>query len=269
MNINIPDSLQKLIILIGIISIITGLYVTKELTESYSLKFDKFDKIQDKVTLDSYILKLDKRNLIKKSNELSERYKIKNPIISTDSTMSFTATFSGNKNEIIVSNSLDKIWNNYIKKRNNFEILIKTKEIELKNLNEDETVINSRKKLYYFILSLGILFFLTGVFAWMIDNLTNIENIIIIQTEKVYKYCQSCGQNFSSIRKYGTEKDKTKNLGFCIKCYKNGKFNNSKLTKEEFFAEKKEEIKSYSWLSKKFLMNRFKSLERWNENNYN
>lgn len=267
MSINIPDSLPKLFILLGIICIAVGLYVEKELSENYSSRFDKFDEIQDAVTLDSYVLSIEKENLKKRAQQLSEMYNVVNPIVESDSTMTFTQTFAGDKHKIIITDSLNTHWNNYIRNKQNLEILVERKRIELENLKNKEEVLDSKREFYGTFLEIGLFFFIVGIVAWTLDNSKPIVRILK-QNDKIYKYCQSCGFKFTSIRPYGTEKNKAQNLAFCINCYKKGKFKEPELTKEEFINRKKEEIKDKGYFSRKILMARFHTLERWNEDYY-
>lgn len=267
MSINIPDSLPKLLVLIGIIGIAVGVYMEKELTENYYSKFDKFDEIQDAVTLESYIVELDRENLLRRSQQLAKMYELENPIIENDSIITFQQTFSGDKNKVILTDSLIIYWNNYTRKKVNLDILKKRKEIKLKNIESEEKILDSRRDFYSIFLNIGIVVFILGIGTWAIESPLESEKIVK-QTDKIYKYCQSCGHNFTSIRSYGTEKDKTRNVAFCIECYKKGKLKEPELTKEDFINRKKEEIKNMNWLSKKILIVRFKSLERWNKDSY-
>ncbi|MFN5024385.1 MAG: zinc ribbon domain-containing protein [Bacteroidota bacterium] len=41
---------------------------------------------------------------------------------------------------------------------------------------------------------------------------------------KKYKYCQSCGKNYSAMRLNGKDKNGNYNPAFCIDCYDNGEF---------------------------------------------
>lgn len=267
MSINIPDSLPKLLVLLGLIGMAVGIYVEKELTENYYTKFDKFDEIQDAVTLESYVVELEKKNLLERAKQLSQSLDIENLIEEKDSIISFIRVFSGDKKRVILTDSLDKYWNSYLKKQKSLDILLKKKEIQQANINSEEKIMDSRKEFYGTFFGIGLLFFILGIGTWALDNSTPSEKIIK-QNDKIYKFCQSCGFKFSSIRPYGTEKNKTQNLAFCIECYKKGKISEPELTKEDFINRKKEEIKNKGWLSKKILMARFHSLERWNKDSY-
>lgn len=266
MNITIPDSLPKLLVLIGIIAMAFGIYVDKELDEEYYNKFDRFDKIQDAVTLESYLVKLEKKDLLERARQLSKCINTENPIKDNDSIISFLKVFSGDKRKVLITDSLEKYWNRYITKQKKLDILIKKKEIQLKNLNSEEKLRDSRKEYYNSFFNLGLLFFIMGIFSWYLERL-NISNEIK-QNKQKYNYCQSCGYKFSSIRPYGTEKNNKENFAFCIECYNKGKMNEPELTKEEFINRKKEEIKHKNWFTRKILMARFNKLERWNKNKY-
>jgi hypothetical protein len=267
MNLNIPDSLPKLLVLLGIIGIAVGVYMEKEITDTYYAKFEKFDEIQDAVTLKNYIIELDRQNLIKRSEQLSERYNTENPIFDGDSIMTFERTFTGDKVKVLLTDSLAGYWDNYIKKKANLEILRKRKELKLANIEVEEKILDSRREFYGIFLGVGILVFILGIGTWAIDSTS--ESIEIIpQNQKVYKYCQSCGHNFTAVRTYGTEKNKKTNHAFCKGCYKRGKFVEQALSKEDFIKRKKEEIKDFNWLTKKILLIRFNKIERWNKKSY-
>ncbi|WP_432410947.1 zinc ribbon domain-containing protein [Rasiella sp. SM2506] len=268
MSINIPDSLPKLLILLGIIGVAFGIFIDKELSEKYSSRFDKYDKIQDSVVLRTFTIELEREKLLQRSEELSETYKVENPIVYyVDSSMVFTRTFSGNKDKKIVTDSLDQYWDSYVEKKAALKILTKRQEIELENLKEKEEIIDGKKDFYGAFLGIGFILFILGISTWIFDNITPVEKPIK-QNEKIYRYCQSCGYNFNSMKPYGTEKNKSKSNAFCKDCYKKGKFTEPNLTKKEFLEIKKKEVKKKWWLSKKLLMTRFKNLERWNKNDY-
>ena len=267
MSINIPDSLPKLIILIGIIGIAVGIYMKEELTENYYSKFDKYDEIQDAVTLEKYLVELEQENLIRRSRQLSRIFELENPIKNQDSIITFEQTFSGNKKKVLLTDSLSTYWNMYAKKKAGLDILKKREEIKFKNIESEKKILNNRLYFYNLFLELGIFLFILGTGVWAID-ITLDSRKIIKQTEKIYTFCQSCGHNFTSIRTYGTEKDKSNNLAFCIECYQKGKLKEPELTKEDFINRKKENIKGLNWPKKQILIRRFEKLERWNKESY-
>jgi hypothetical protein len=255
MSINIPDSLPKLIILVGIICIAAGLYMKEELTENYYSKFDKFDEIQDAFELENFVVELELENLIKRSHQLSEMFELENPIKSQDSIITFEQTFSGNKKKVLLTDSLNIYWSNYVKNKASLDILKKRMDIKSENIEIEKKILDSRKYLYGFYLEFGIVFFILGVNIWLLDIYFESKKIIK-QTDKVFNFCQSCGHNFTSIRTNGTEKDKSNNFAFCIECYKKGKLKEPELTNEDFINRKKIKIKNLNWLSRKVLMKR-------------
>jgi hypothetical protein len=263
MNISIPDTLPKFLILIGIICIAVGGYVDKELLEKYYNKFDRFDEIQDEVALENFVIELEKEKLIKLSNQLSNKYNVQNPIVVNDSLIIFNQIISGGKYEVIVSDSIDHYWNKYLIRKENLKILEKRKELNLDNFEAEERILESNRNFYNEVLGIGIVFFILGVSTWIFDVYSSPDKIK--QTEKMYRFCQSCGHHFSSFRLYGTNKDKTQNLALCIECYRNGKIKDPELSKNEFLELKRKEIKDLNWLNRVILMKRFKSLERWNK----
>lgn len=267
MSLNIPDSIPKLFVLIGIIGLAVGFYVEKELTEDYYTKFDKFAEIQDLVKLESYIVDLELDNLIERSKQLSKIYNLENPISEKDSTITFNQTFFGDKKKVELTDSLSPYWDNYIKKKKKLDILNKRREIKSRNIDSEEKLMNSRREFYSTFSIIGSIILVSGLFSWAIEGSSKSKRLIK-QSDKLYDNCQSCGHNFSSIRHYGSENDKTENFAFCIDCYKNGEFQEPDLTREDFLKRKKEILKKSNWFTRRILMVRFRNLERWNKNNY-
>jgi hypothetical protein len=148
MSLNIPDSIPKLFVLIGIIGIAVGLYVEKELTENYYTKFDKFDEIQDLVKIERYNVDLELETLIERSKQLSKIFNLENPISKNDSVVTFNQTFFGDKNTVALTDSLTLYWDSYIKKKKQLDILNKRKEIKSKSIDNEEKLMNSRREFY-------------------------------------------------------------------------------------------------------------------------
>jgi hypothetical protein len=148
MSLNIPDSIPKLFVLIGIIGIAVGLYVEKELTENYYTKFDKFDEIQDLVKIERYNVELELETLIERSKQLSKIFNLENPISKNDSVVTFNQTFFGDKNTVALTDSLTLYWDSYIKKKKQLDILNKRKEIKSKSIDNEEKLMNSRREFY-------------------------------------------------------------------------------------------------------------------------
>ena len=103
----------------------------------------------------------------------------------------------------------------------------------MKNEDENFTI----EHISYSVFAIfGVLLLLVGYigmehFQKLQQQLTEID---ILQKNTKYKNCQSCGRNFSSIIKHGKELDGSENLAFCIDCYDNGVFKETKFNLERF-----------------------------------
>lgn len=269
MNINIPDKLYKLLTLIGLILIGYSFYNTEFIEQKYFSEIDKHREIKDSLLLSEMIIKNEKETLIKISNSLSKKYDVKNPITYSDSTVSFNRILSGPKNDLAVSDSLNNLWNDYLTNSFKLDLISKKLEFSKKYLDEEENLKKAYFDNYNEIRNFGFFIFLLGILLWSADiPALQKDRKLIKQGDKIYSFCQSCGKKFSSVLKYGTNKDKSKNYAFCNCCYKKGKFTNPNLTKEEFIETSMESIKKRNWLYKRILKNRLNDLERWSENIY-
>ncbi len=251
MDINIPDKIYKLFVLLGII--IIG-YSEIQLSD----KIGNWEKDFNKITTERNLFELEK---------ISADFEFEK----TESSVDYYSDFVEKSNE-------QKIKNIYIDSL----LILRTKLLFLKKenainskkaeqfsskftiLKEDLSRINESSKAQH---NIGIILFSLGILMWMIDE-TKVSQILLKQNEKLYPWCQSCGKKFSSIIKYGTNKDSSNNYAFCKNCYIKGKFSNPNITKDEFLENIKNEIISKSWWSKIILMDRFRTLERWNDNKY-
>lgn len=85
-------------------------------------------------------------------------------------------------------------------------------------------------------------------------------------SEKVNKLCQSCTMPLKNGKNSGTEKDGSKSLDYCYKCYENGKFVCEEATLEDMreivLQHMKKEMKIPRFVGKIFTVN-MKNLKRW------
>lgn len=269
MNINIPDKISKLFVLIGVILIGYSFYDNDNSEKNYFTKIDKLNELKDSSAVCGLISKEKMENIKLVSENLSIKYDVKDPIVENgDSTITFRRTLVGNEQQILVSDSINKLWEKYkyFKFR---EKLMDEKITRYSAVLKDEKALN---KSYHdangVLQKAGFILFFIGLFIWVIDSPDGEKDILVNLQDKLYSNCQSCGKKFTSSRKYGKEIDSSNNLAFCEDCYNEGKFTNSELTKEEFIEKANEEIKNKNWLAKWILKNRFKNLERWNRNQY-
>lgn len=269
MNINIPDKLYKLLALIGLILIGYSIYNIDFVEKKYFSEIYDHRKIRDSLLLTEMIIKNKKETLIKIANSLSIKYDTENPVTYTDSTLSFTRILNGQKNELTVSDSLDNLWNDYLNFSFKMDLINKKLSFSEKYLEEKEKLKKQYFDNYDEIKNFGIFLFILGIILWSVDTPSNKkENKILKQQDKLYPFCQSCGEKFTSILKYGTNKDKSENYAFCRNCFKKGKFTNPDLTKEELIKNSMELNHNKNWLIKKLLKNSFNDLERWNNDKY-
>ncbi len=85
-------------------------------------------------------------------------------------------------------------------------------------------------------------------------------------SEKINKFCQSCGMPLKKGANSGTEKDGSKSLDYCYKCYENGKFIGEDATleamREIVLNHMKKEMKIPRFIGKILTAN-MKNLKRW------
>jgi len=264
MSINIPDKIYKLLILVGIICVAYGMYSIEKHERYYFDKIDQLDGLNDSISITELRIENKIKNIENIADNLSKTYEEKNPITSTDSTILFNRVLKGNEKALIISDSLQKLWTDYINSKFELKLLKKKQSLTDKHLESEKKIKESYVDIYGELWDVGFVLFSIGILLWTFDsNEKSFSKNIIKQNEKVYSHCQSCGKDFSSMRKYGTNKDKSTNFAFCIKCYRKGHFENSKLTKDEFSKEFLAEFEQKSWLTKAFVKRRLGGLERW------
>lgn len=267
MSITIPDSIPKLFVFIGLFLIGYSFYQSDINSNKLDVKFEKNSKLQDTLDLQKLILKRKIKLLEEKSAYLSRKYSVENPISVNDSIMSFYRNFNGNRADILVLDSIQKSWDDY--STMNFKVDLTIQKIQNANKNTSLKIktFNYEEEYLQELKTIGFVLFFIGIFGW-----TNLENKksrkIKEKLEQSYKFCQSCGEKFSSMVKFGTEKDKELNKVFCIKCYKKGKFTNPDLTKQDFKIIYEKKIKDIGLFRKQILRGRFYELERWKNDNY-
>ncbi|ESU19465.1 hypothetical protein FEDK69T_31340 [Flavobacterium enshiense DK69] len=265
MSINIPDKISKLLVLLGILLIVFGVYRSEQSDEKYFEKIDLYNQWRDSISINE--LKIDNHlnNLKSVSKDLAIKYGVKNPIYSKDSTTHFNQILSGDKNAVLVSDSINKIWILY--EQSQFENKLYHKKADMldENLKVEKKYSENNQKAFSKIILLGFIFFLIGLFVWMTDENVNTE---VKQSDKIYKWCQSCGKSFNSMKINGLNKNGEQNLAFCQFCYDNGEFTSPNLTKEDFLSQVNENLESKSWLTKRLVKARLNNLERWKKDIY-
>lgn len=270
MNINIPDKFYKLFVLIGILLVGYSYYQMDREERIYFEKIDGYNKVQDSLAIAVFIRNYKLNEIKRKADRISETYCVDNPLVEMDSILKFSKKLNGTKEELLVSDSIDVLWENFQVHKFKIELLKKREEIESKQLEDAKKLKSSYFKIYKVLQESGFYLLFIGMFLWVIDqpwiNAKSKESKK--QFEKIYSFCQSCGMKFSPIRAYGTEKNKDSNYSFCKNCFKDGKFTNKELTHEEVITSARETTKHKNWFYRKLLGNRLSKLERWKQNEY-
>jgi len=265
MNVIIPDKIYKLFILIGIILVAYTTVSDTQLEKSFTKKTNELINIGDSLKIVNFKLNFEKQQLLDNARIISKKYSVENPISYNDSTVIFNRILVGTNNEVKVTDLINPHWEKFSTKRYKFELENKKFEYYTRNIGYRTDSINKEFSYNFDLRRLGICSFILGVFLWLLDRPKD-KKALINQKEKLYRFCQSCGQNFSSVREYSKRKNKEYNYAFCLNCYCKGKFKEPELTKEEAFKSTYSEIENKNFISKLLLYLRLNSLERWNKN---
>lgn len=265
MNLNLPDSLSKLLVLIGIILI--GFYVLSsvEMEKEYMEVFKGLDKVQDSIELMKVKRRIMLESLVEKAKDSSEKYNIDIPITQTDTTATFVITYSGNPSQVLVSKSLHPLWLDYVEAGEQIDIAEAKLEIEKENHTAAIENRNWEQTNNYIPLGIfGTILLTIGGIWWYEENKRkNFKKI----DDVFYEYCQSCCKKFSAMVLYGRNKDKSENFAFCKGCFDKGKFKEPDLTKE-ILIERIEKDENLSAKKKKKIKLRVDELLRWKKHHY-
>lgn len=268
----IPDNFYKFLVLLGIFLIGYALVEEKEITNSYNNKRLDFNLSIDSFTLKklSYIHNRDKT--VSKAGAIAKHHKIKNPISISDSTFAINYVYSLNdNNELALADTFNLLYQEI--EDANFQLTMQDTLSDIKKdaLKEAESELNDGEaKIIAPIMVLGAILLLGGAIGLMWQQ--NIQDEILKNQlggkNKYYKYCQSCGRKFSSMRENGKNSDGTINIAFCVTCYSDGKFTEPDLTYIEFLKKGEDERKKMSRWKRATILTRFEKLERWNKDEY-
>lgn len=267
----IPDNFYKFCLYIGLI-ILGYIFINSfEYQNAYNSKVDYSNSYIDSLKINKLYQERKKELMIDISENLSKRYAIENPIKTTDSTASFSYVLKGTKEEFVVSDSINKIWNKYSDGEFQIELLNKKIEMTQKNLEIEEGFFKRRQYLYLAMFVLGITLAFFGFIG--MGNLQKLQDKLIeleIKSKNIkYNFCQSCGKNFNSMRENSKDHNGEINFAFCTDCFDNGVFTENIKNREEFELKMEEELsRCKNKKERNILAKRFKSLERWNIDEY-
>lgn len=129
---------------------------------------------------------------------MSTKYQTKNPgTVQSDSTILFDRVLSGNKIDVMVSDSINKLWINYKKNKFRQETLQKKMNQYSSRIDREEDLRSGFLNNIEILSIIGMLFITVGLCIWMIDETISNGQYNIKQNEKLYRSCQSCGIRFS------------------------------------------------------------------------
>ncbi len=262
MNINIPDKLYKLIILVGALLIVFGSYKIETSEENYFGELDKYRTLRDSINILTLKIEKKKNDLVNISDNLSNTYDVENPISQNDSTIFFQRIITGTQNKLTVSDSIQKLWVDY--KNSTFQLDLLDKKLSFADgyLEEEKQLKESYLNSFVEIRDIGFILFFLGCFAWLIDTEVDPKKRIK-QFEKVYTFCQSCSRDFSSMRTYGSNNDDSFNYAFCSECYNKGQFTEPNLTKIQAKERFMKNLKIKNWFINLLAKIQFAKTERW------
>lgn len=268
MNLTIPDKLHKFLVLIGSILIAFIYYQKENVEKEYGNKIDSNYQLVDSIQVQIKKLEFQSKEMIKKSESLSRKYNVENPLThDKKSNLLFSRVLNGSELDVIVSDSIDKEWKKYGKNEAEIYLLIEKSKIVDKRLNNEEKNKNIKLENLNSYENIGIFFLVIGLIIWVFIeipvNKNESEHYSKKIEERTYIDCQSCGNKFTSLRKYGKEVNGENNYGFCNSCYQDGKFIDDELTIKDVLNDTKKRIKNKDWIERIIILNKIKKLERW------
>lgn len=269
MNLTVPDKLHKFLVLIGSI-LVAFIYFQKEnVYKEYENRIDSNNRFIDSIEVQIKKLEFESKEMVKYANSLSLKHNVENPLKQDKKlNLEFSRVLKGSESEVMVSDSIQKYWNKYGKNEAETSLLIEKSKIIDERLNEEREYKNDKIENLNSYENIGMFFLVIGLLMWIFIefpvNNEEIEHYSKKIEDRTYRECQSCGNRFTSLRKYGKEITGENNYAFCSSCYENGKFTNEELTFEDVVNDIKKKIKKKDWIERTIILNRIKKLERWN-----
>lgn len=229
---SLPDSVAKLLTLIGLAMIIWSTYSFLNARENYEKQRIDFNKLIHTLNNERDFLKRELKDINEDAETYSKKMALPNPLVISDSGYTFTITYRGNSNVVVLSDTISHLLEKYKSKRK--EIDTKDADLSVQRYALDETG-KSFNELQIFLgvsFVLGIFSFWGGFLLWDRSEVTK-DSILSRQHIGLPTFsnnCQSCGRKFDSIIKRGTEADLSTNYHYCNECFSNGNFSDPSLT---------------------------------------
>lgn len=266
MNIpSIPDNFYKILVMLGLAIIIYSQYEYEknfQKRQNEEIEYAKrIDDLNEKIAKNEFLL----TQIKDKSNIISNRNDIENPLILEDTQVLFKRLIKGDSKSEKFNDSINFLFleykeaDFYIKQLSNKIIA----ERKTESLKEEILKVEADIKDQYF--DIGLVIVLLGGLGMYIQQSRNdkLLKLQISSYNSLYTNCQSCGKEFNLMIPKGTDSKGGIFDGFCIKCFENGQFTNPDLTKQDVLNDIfiRKNIKSN--IIKKIIELRVSQLERW------
>lgn len=262
----IPDNIYKFFLLAGSILFAYGIYLEDIKYAEYNNTVDNYISGLDSLELKLLISEHEGKRLLAASDIVAKRYGVENPIKRDSSMYIFEQTISGDSMYVKASDSIAKLWLAF--QHNNFLVKLYEKKVvqQQQRLKSSERDLDNATYQTNAFLILAFIFLISGAVALL--RFQGVQDALLTRQLKekpnLYDHCQSCGKNFSAVRTYGSNADKSKSYAFCSSCFQEGKFTRPDLTWSEFIASAQPAIdKRKNKIGKWLLRTRLQNLERW------
>lgn len=266
----IPDSIDKIILLIGVVIIYFGFNSRETIQNEHQSATETVYQLQDSVKTIQTELKFVQDHLIRKSNEISAQLGLDNPITFKNGQFYFQKSFNSSKNENELTQLLIPYWDDFGQEEKRLTLfssnLLNKAKIN-RNVIDDYPIEISSNNNY---IAVGVIIFIIGFVLMFIQSNKNNKLFYYTIREKgeISNYCQSCSKKFNSIVTPGSNSNGSINYSFCKECYFDGNFVKSN---DQAFEDIIFEINSDGNLNeneKKAAIKKMSNRERWKPNKY-
>lgn len=273
MNINsLPDTFYKVLVYLGIAMIVYGFIFVQNETINFEKERLTYNSTLKKIENDRFFLNEELKLIYGEADTYSRKLNIKNPLTISKQGYIFDQTLSGEKNNVLLSDTISSLLKRYNKKQ--IEIKSKDADLDVQKYLIDEKRITFKENIKLAVVIFLIGFTLAGIgfVIWIVQEGFH-ENFIKRQNLGLPTFsvcCQSCGIKFSSVVEYGTNLNSDKNYNFCITCYYNGEFVEKDLSLVIISERIKIELENQNY-KKRYIskvLRKLKFLDRWKRDIY-
>jgi hypothetical protein len=265
---NLPDNSHKILILVGIASIFASFYLHNTYEQKIDLLIEKNSTFIDSANVLSLEIERRKEELLDKDSVLSLKYNRKRLISGDSSNLVFARVIVGDSTSLVYTEEVKTYWESYKDALNRENILYKKIESTNTRIESENDSFFMFFSIYFMIA--GALIFFGGII--LLERRESQNNILSLRQNAhlpfVHLNCQSCGQRFSAIVKYGTNYENTSNYSFCTECYNEGKFTEPDISFEEMISKVERGILHLSKRRKKRILKSLQNLDRWKRDRY-